>query len=86
MPKLSDYVQTAATEYLLETGKTELDAHWTAVFFQDGGVMEEYPRQNMVEFYNMVQKELTLRAERAGKQARMKLEKISVLPRQPRKD
>jgi hypothetical protein len=48
--------------------------------------MEEYPRQNMVEFYNMVQKELTKRADRAGKQARMKLEKISWFPRPPRKD
>lgn len=86
MPKLSDYVQTAATEYLLETGKIELDAHWAAVFFQDSGVMEEYPRQNMIEFYNMVQKELTKRADRAGKQTRMKLEKISKPSTQPRKD
>lgn len=86
MPKLSDYVQTAATEYLLETGKTELDAHWAAVFFQDSGVVEEHPRQNMVEFYNMVQKELTRRADRAGKQARMKLEKISCFPGSQRKD
>lgn len=86
MPKLSDYVQTAATEYLLETGKTELDAHWAAVFFQDCGAMDEYPRQNMVEFYNMVQKELTKRADRAGKQARMKLERISWFPRPPRKE
>ncbi|MCK9201869.1 MAG: hypothetical protein WA056_15095 [Gallionella sp.] len=86
MPKLSDYVQTAATEYLLETGNTELDALWAAEFFQDSGVLEEYPHQNMVAFYNMVQKELTRRADRAEKQTRMKLEKISWFPKPPRKD
>ncbi|OGS91898.1 MAG: hypothetical protein A2061_09500 [Gallionellales bacterium GWA2_59_43] len=85
MPKLSDYVQTAATEYLLETGKTELDALWAAAFFQDSGVLEEYPQQNMVVFYNMVQKELTKRADRAEKQTRMKLEKISWFPKPPHK-
>lgn len=85
MPKLSDYVQIAATEYIQETGNTELDALWTAEFFQNSGVMEEYPNQNMVAFYNLVQKELTLRAERADKQAHMKLEKISWMPKPPRK-
>lgn len=86
MPKLSDYVQTAATEYLLETGNAELDVLWAAEFFQDSGVLEEYPHQNMVAFYNMVQKELTRRADRAEKQTRMKLEKISWLPKPPHKD
>lgn len=85
MTKLSDYVQAAATEYLQETGSTDLDAQWTAEFFQNSGVMEEYPRQDLVAFYNMVQKELTKRADRAGKQARMKLEKISWFPKPPRK-
>lgn len=85
MPRLSDYVQAAATEFLQETGRTELDAHWTAEFFQNSGLMDEYPRQNLVAFYNLVQKELHKRAERAGKQARMKLEKIRWFPRPPRK-
>jgi hypothetical protein len=85
MPKLSDYVQAAATEYLQETGNIELDAIWAAEFFQNSGVLEEHPHQNMVAFYNMVQKELNRRADRAGKQARMKLEKISWLPGPPRK-
>lgn len=85
MTKLSDYVQAAATEYLQETGSTELDAHWAAEFFQNSGVMDEYPRQNLVGFYNMVQKELTLRAERAGKEARMRVEKINWFPKPPRK-
>ena len=86
MPKLSDYVQAAATEYLQDTGSTDLDVHWAAEFFQDSGVLNEYPNQNMVAFYNMVQKELTKRADRAGKQGRMKLEKISWLPKPSRKD
>lgn len=85
MPKLSDYVQAAATEYLQETGRIELDAHWTAEFFQNSGVMDEYPHQNLVGFYNMVQKELTKRSERAEKQARMKVEKIRWFPNPPRK-
>lgn len=85
MPKLSDYVQAAATEYLQDTGKTELDVHWAAEFFQDSGILNEHPNQNMVSFYNMVQKELTKRADRAEKQARMKLERISWLPKPPHK-
>ncbi len=85
MTKLSDYVQAAATEYLQDTGNTELDAHWAAEFFQNNGVMEEYPHQDLIGFYNMVQKELTNRAERAEKQARMRLEKISGLSKAPRK-
>ncbi len=85
MTKLSDYVQAAATEYLQDTGNTDLDAHWTAEFYQNSGLMEEYPHQDLVGFYNMVQKELTNRAERAEKQARMKLEKISRSPKTPRK-
>lgn len=85
MTKLSDYVQAAATEYLQETGRTELDAHWAAEFFQNSGMMEEYPRQNLVGFYNMVQKELTKRAERAEKEAHMRVEKIRWFPKPPRK-
>jgi hypothetical protein len=85
MPKLSDYVQAAATEYLQETGRTELDTHWAAEFFQNSGVMDEYPRQDMVAFYNMVQKELTKRSERAKKEARMRVEKIRWFPRSPRR-
>ena len=38
MTKLSDYVEIAAMEYLLETGNDELDARWIAEFFQDSGV------------------------------------------------
>ena len=75
-PKLSDYVDMAATEYLQETGKTELDALWSAEFFQDNGVQDNYPREDLVAFYALVQKELTVRAERAEKQAHMRLEKI----------
>ncbi len=74
-PKLTDYVEMAATEYLQETGKTELDAHWAAEFFQDNGVLDNYPQENLIAFYALVQKELTLRAEREEKLARLRLDK-----------
>lgn len=76
MTKLSDYVEIAAMEYLLETGKDELDAQWIAEFFQDSGVLDDYPRQDLVAFSDMVQKELTKTSERAGKQTRFHLDKI----------
>ncbi|MGV8990927.1 MAG: hypothetical protein ACOH1Q_05935 [Thiobacillus sp.] len=85
MPKLSEYVEMAATEYLQETGQDELDARWVAAFFQDGGVQEEYPRQDLIAFSDRVQKELTKRSERAGKQARFQLDKIIDFVRRPRK-
>ena len=75
-PKLTEYVEMAATEYLQEMGETELDALWIAEFFQDNGVQDAYPRQDMIAFYEMVQKELTKRSDRADKQARMRLDKI----------
>lgn len=77
MTKLSDYVEIAAAEYLLETGRDELDARWIAAFFQDSGVLDAYPRQNLVAFSELVQKELTRRSERAGKQARLRLDRIA---------
>ena len=84
-PKLTEYVEMAATEYLQETGKTELDARWIAEFFQDSGVQDAYPRQDLVAFYAMVQKELTKRSDRAGKQAHMHLDKIIHFIKPPRK-
>lgn len=77
MPKLSEYVELAATEYLQETAETDLDARWIAEFYQDSGVQDDYPRQDLVAFHAMVQKTLTKRAEKAGKQARSHLEKIT---------
>ena len=76
MPKLSEYVEMAANEYLQETGKDELDARWIAEFFQDSGVLDDYPRQDLVAFSAMVQKALTKKPERAGKQTRFQLDKI----------
>ena len=76
MTKLSEYVEMAATEYLQETGRDELDARWVAVFFQDGGVQEDYPQQNLVIFSDLVQKALTKKSERASKQTRFQLDKI----------
>ena len=75
MPKLTDYVKTAAEEYLEETGNPELNAHWIAEFFQDCGVQDVYPRQDLVAFAEMVQKELTKNDERAAKKMRFQLDK-----------
>jgi hypothetical protein len=85
MPKLSEYVEMAAREYLQETGQDELDARWIAGFFQDSGVQDDYPRQDLVAFSAMVQKELTLQSERAGKQTRFQLDRIVRFVRQLRK-
>lgn len=85
MTKLTDYANAAASEYLRETGKTELDPHWIAEFFQDCGVQDDYPRQDLVAFHAMVQKELTQRSERTAKQARMQTGKIIRTAKPPRK-
>ena len=82
MTKLSEYVEMAAMEHLLETGRDELDAHWIAEFFEDSGVQDDYPQQNLVVFAALVQKELTKQSERAGKQARFHLGKIVHFMRQ----
>jgi hypothetical protein len=71
MRKLTDYVEIAATEYLQETGKDELDSLWIAEFFQDYGVQDDYPRQDLVAFYALVQKALTLKTDRLEKLARL---------------
>lgn len=85
MAKLTEYATAAATEYLQETGKTELDPHWIAEFFQDCGVQDEYPKQDLVAFHAMVQKELTKISELADKQARLRLDKIARTAKPPRK-
>jgi len=71
MRKLTEYVEMAATEYLQETGKPELDSFWLAEFFQDGGVMDDFPGQDLVGFYTLVQKALTIQIEKAEKLARL---------------
>ncbi|ARO87779.1 hypothetical protein EBAPG3_008360 [Nitrosospira lacus] len=75
MPKLTHYVKMAANEYLEETGRTELNARWIAEFFQDCGVQDAYPRQDLVVFAEMVQKELTKNEEQAAKKTRLLLDK-----------
>ena len=77
MRKLSDYVEIAATEYWQETGKDELDSLWISEFFQDSGVMDDYPQQGLLGFFALVQKALTVKIERAEKQARLQLDKSS---------
>ena len=76
MPKLSDYIEMATTQYLEETGRDELDARWVAAFFQDAGVQDDYPRQDLVAFADGVQKALTKKSERATKQAHLQLQKL----------
>jgi hypothetical protein len=85
MPKLSEYVEMAANEYLQDTGQDELDARWIAEFYQDSGVQDDYPRQDLVAFGDLVQKALTRKSERAAKQARLQLDKIGHFVRQLRK-
>lgn len=85
MLKLSEYIEMAATEYLQETGQHELDARWIAEFFQDGGVQDDYPRQDLVAFSDLVQKALSKKSERAGKQMHFQLDKIIHFTRRPPK-
>ena len=68
-----------------ETGCDELDAHWIAEFFQDCGVLDAYPRQDLVAFAALVQKALTLISGRAAKGARFHLDKVVRAVRPPRK-
>ena len=85
MRKLSEYVEMAATEYLQETRKAELDAHWIAEFFQDNGVQDDYPRQDLIAFCALVQKALTIKTKRASKQTRLQLDKAIRLVKHNRK-
>jgi hypothetical protein len=75
MYKISDHVEMAANEYLQETGKGELDALWLAEYFRDC-VQDDFPAQDLVAFFALVQKSLTLMIERAEKKARLQQEKI----------
>lgn len=85
MRKLTDYVEMAATEYLQETGKNELDSLWIAEFFQDCGVQDDYPKQDLVDFYALVQKALTIKIERAENLARLQLDKSTRSAKRQRK-
>ena len=74
MYKISDHVEMAANEYLQETGKGELDALWLAEYFQDC-VQDDFPGQDLVAFFALVQKSLTLIIERAEKLVRLQQDK-----------
>ena len=74
---MSEYVANAASEFFAETGSVELNARWIAEYFQDAGVADDYPNQDLIIFYDMVQKALTLKAELARKLARAQIEKIA---------
>lgn len=75
MQKLSAHIETAAAEYRQETGKDELAPLWSAEYFQDCGVMDDYPALSLIEFHALVQKALTLNAEREEKRARLEQDK-----------
>ncbi|MBA3024479.1 MAG: hypothetical protein KKG03_02580 [Gammaproteobacteria bacterium] len=75
MQKLSAHIETAAAEYRQETGKDELAPLWSAEYFQDCGVMDDYPGLSLIEFHALVQKALTLNAEREEKRARLEQDK-----------
>ncbi len=77
MRKLTDYVETAASEYWEETRNSELDPLWIAEFFQDCGVLDDHPGQDLVGFFAQVQKALTRNIEREAKVARLQQEKAS---------
>ncbi len=81
MTKLNEYAEMAAAEYWRETGKSELDSVWLAEFYQDCGVQDDFPHENVVAFYALVQKELTMQIERAEKLARLEHDKSSRPPR-----
>ena len=85
MGRKTDYIEMAATEYWQETGKSELDSLWIAEFFQDYGELNDFPRHNLVEFYALVQKALTIKIEKAEKLARLQQEKRNRSTKTPRK-
>ncbi len=74
MYRISDHIEMAANEYLQETGKGELDALWLAEYFRDC-VQDDFPGQDLVAFFALAQKALTLRIEKAQKLARLQQEK-----------
>ena len=77
MRKLNDYIEMAAFEFFQETGKGDLDPIWIAEFFQDCGVQDDFPMQDLVAFHALVQKALTQNIGRAEKLARLQQEKES---------
>jgi hypothetical protein len=75
----------AADEYVREHGDYDLNARWVADFFHECGVQDEYPRQDLVAFAAMVQKELIKKNEQAAKKARLQLDKMIHQLSRPRK-
>ena len=85
MPKLSDYVKMAADEYMRVHAISEPCARWIVDFFCECGVQDEYPRQDLIAFAAMVQKELIKREEQAMKKTRLQLDKMIHELKPPRK-
>jgi hypothetical protein len=77
----------ACSEFFADTGSVELNPRWVAEYFQDAGVIDDFPNQDLIVFYDLVQKELTLKAEFARKLAQGQIEKIAhakIVPKQKR--
>lgn len=85
MPKLSEFVEMAAAEFIRDTGHSDLSARWIAEFFEDNGVADAYPHQDLVAFAVLVEKALERNNERAGKEARLHLERIAARQRKSNK-
>ena len=47
MHKLNEYIEMAATEFFQETGKAELATALDRGMFQDRGVQDDYPAQDL---------------------------------------
>jgi hypothetical protein len=82
--KLSEYVEAASSEYLLETGEADLDLHWVAEFFQDSCLLEEYPRQDLVVFADLVQKSLTQKYEASWRELQLQMGRVIRISKQER--
>ena len=73
--------QDGSRMYLEEMGNAELNARWIAEFFQDCGVQDAYPRQDLIAFAEMVQKELTKKDEEPPKKTRFLLGRVNTTKR-----
>ena len=76
--------QDGSRDVFRRKGNTELNARWIAECFQGCGVQDAYPRQDLIAFAEMAQKELTKKDERAIKKTRFLLDKAIRAIKSPR--
>ena len=72
MLKLSDFVEMAAVEYWQVKSNNELDSIWVAEFFQEYGVLDDHPGQDLISFYALVKIALTRNIERVKNLVRIR--------------